>query len=86
MQSIMVPKLPQVKVKYAIAALNNFISELESEEKALSENQTLTLKKLAKCMISYIEEEESRKPRKKTGFTKFKASIMGHSKKSETVV
>jgi hypothetical protein len=85
MQTIMVPKFPQLKGKDAIVALNNFINELESKEKELSENQTLTLRKVAKFMISYIEEEESRKPRKESGFAKFKASIMRRSKKAETL-
>jgi hypothetical protein len=75
MQSIMGPKLPQLKGKDAITALNNFRSKLESQEKELSENQTLTLKKLAKCMISYIEEEESRKSRKESGFSSLKRQL-----------
>lgn len=83
MQSIMLPKFPQLKGKDAIEVLNNFIKELETGDKELTKHQTLTLKKMAEGIISSIEAEESRGSQKETGFaSKLRASIMRRDQKS----
>jgi hypothetical protein len=79
----MLPKFPRLKGEEAIAALNNFIEELEKRDKKLTKKQTKTLKKLAKGIISSIEAEQGRESPKKMGFaSKLRASILRRSQKS----
>lgn len=79
----MLPKFPRLKGKKAVEALNNFIKELETGDKELKKNQTLTLKKLAAGIITSIEAEQTREPRKERAFaSKLRASITKRNQKS----
>ena len=81
MQSITLQKLPQLKDKEAIAALNNFIKKLDTRDKKLTKKQTKTLEKLAKGIIASIKRKQSRKPSKETGFaSKLRAPTLGRSR------
>ena len=73
MQFIEVPEPPRLRGEEAIAALTNFVGELEKQrDKELTDEQTTVLTKLAKGLISSIEAEKrfktSDKAVKQTGF------------------
>jgi len=88
MQLIEVPEFPRLRGEEAIAALSNFVGELEKQrDKELTDEQTTVLTKFAKGLISSIKTEKrfntSDKADKQTGFvSQFKKTIIKYISES----
>ena len=68
MEYLKIPEFPILCGEKAIKALHDFIDELEKERvKELTDKQTTLLIRLAKGLISSIEQKSRRTPRTHTG-------------------
>jgi len=71
--TIEIPEIPELRGEKATSALHNAIAELEEQRgNQLTDKQTRALIKIAKGMISSIQEERERiKPKKRISWLPF---------------